>query len=205
MAGKRLAFPADMHTAFLLFALTQWSAGFGAGGLLAPGEIGRDRNATGGQETLIARWRAGAALAGQARLARPPFGIELAAIRSTSVIRVENEAGTEFPHHGQGPLLLAAAGTLVPFGASARIGPFVSGGLGLVFIPVDLDNVKGQTLFVSPVRSLAAGFRFAPPNGALGSQDGYVELRVARYWSWGNGPLRPIGFTVLMVSVGMST
>lgn len=187
----------------------RWSTGAALGVAFAPGEVGRDRNKTGGHEQLIARWSSGVALGLYAGIETRFGGFELSVIQTTSAVQVKNEFGVAFPNHGKPPFVWTGNAVLYPLALVQRQGsrllrPFVTAGLGGVFLSVDLDNIKNQTLYHSFAWSVGGGVRIATsPDDIRFGTPSFVELRVVRFRVWPNGPLRRFEVIAATAGVGM--
>lgn len=187
----------------------RWSGGAALGVWLAPGEVGRGRNATGGHEELIARWSSGFALALQGAIETRLGGFELTGVMASSAVQVRNEFGVEFPNHGKRPFAWSANGLVYPLapllGRRSRLPrPFVTGGLGGIFLSVDLDNVKNQTLYHSFHWSIGGGVRIATsPDEVPSWTPTFIELRVTRLRAWPNGPLSRFDAVTATAGLGM--
>jgi hypothetical protein len=187
----------------------RWNSGVTAGALFAPGEIGRDRNATGGHEQLIAGWGGGAAVGGHVGLESRLGGLELRGIQAISAVQVRNEFGVAFPNHGKRPFAWSAGLFLSPLAPiearrSRLPRPFLTAGLGGHFISVDLDNQKNQTLYHSFHWVLGGGIRIpTAPEDVPSWTPTFLELRVERYRVWRNGPLRRFGVWAATAGLGM--
>lgn len=187
----------------------RWSSGVTAGALFAPGEIGRDQNASGGHERLIARWGDGAGLGGQVSLETRFGGLELRGLQATSAVQVRNEFGVAFPDHGKCPFAWSGSLFVYPFAPiEARRNrlprPFLTAGLGGHLISVDLDNVENQTLYHSFHWVLGGGIRIATaPEDVPSWTPTFLELRVERYRVWRNGPLHRFAAWAATVGFGM--
>jgi len=177
---------------------------------LAPADrLGRDRNAAGGQEELIARWSSGVALAVGGGLETRFGGLQLTGIMATSAVQVRNEFGVAFPNHGKPPVAWGADALVYPLaplqgrrGRSVR--PFVTAGLGGIFLSVDLDNIKNQTLYHSFHWSLGGGVRIAlSPDEIPYWTPTFLELRVTRFRVWANGPLSRFDAVTATAGLGM--
>ncbi len=131
------------------------------GFITAPQEIGRQVNATGGEDliamlgnsaTIGIRWGYGNDLLG--------FSVNLTWI--LNAVDVQNEFGVPFPFHGQPPGQAGIEARLFPFLrtlAGGRFRPYLSAGSGVMFLSVDLDNIQDQELYVLRVWSAGAGFQ----------------------------------------------
>ncbi|HEV8612216.1 MAG TPA: hypothetical protein VGQ73_01825 [Gemmatimonadales bacterium] len=187
----------------------RWSTAAALGAWLAPGEVGRDRNQTGGREQLIARWSDGMALGLSAARETWLGGFELSGIQATSAVQVKNEFGVAFPNHGKRPFAWSANALLYPLGPlqgrrSRLLRPFLTAGLGGVLLSVDLDNSRDQTPYHSFHWSVGGGIRIATsPDEIPWWTRTFVELRVSRFQVWPNGPLRRFRAMAATAGLGM--
>ncbi len=171
------------------------------------GEIGRQPNATGGHEDLIARLGPGISLMIQAGREFRFGGAELRIGWSGRAVEVRNEEGVRFPNHGEPPLGWTGSIMVYPLAPlqgrdESWFQPFVSIGGGGFMVRVDLDNIGGQTVYHSFQWTVAGGIRIVSglPEFPFGSVT-FVELRVDRQQAWANPPLgrfRIIGASVLL-------
>ena len=155
---------------------------------------------------LIARLDDAPALAIQFGAVSRHLGFELRLLSGRRPVRVDNESGVAFPNHGEPPFFWAGNLLWYPLGLvqSANSGwprPFLLAGLGGTVLSIDLDNIKGQTLFHSFHRSLGMGVQLAVGRSASGERFVWVELRLMRHFVWANGPLRP--FSVSDAAAGV--
>lgn len=187
----------------------RWSSGVTAGALFAPGEIGRGENAAGGHEQLIARWGGGAAVGGLVGLEARLGGLEFRGLQATRAVQVENWFGVAFPNHGRRPFAWSASLLVYPLtpveSRRSRLPRlFLTAGLGGHVISVDLDNVKGQSLYHSFHSVLGGGIRIATAREDVPSwKSTFLELRVERYRLWKNGLLHRFGVWAATVGFGM--
>jgi len=178
------------------------TTGLAAGALLAPGEIGRAANATGGGEQLIAYLGDAFALGIRAGLESDVLGVELVLLLGANRVEVENEFGVRFPNHGEPPVLWTGSVLFYPLfplrhtALGRRLRPFVVAGLGGAFVSVDLDNIEGQTLYHSWQESVGGGIRFF-------SDHSFVELRLTRQRVHRNGPLHGFDAHAATVALGI--
>jgi len=170
------------------------------------GEIGRHPNATGGHEDLIARLDEGLALAIHAGIESRFGGAELRLSWSGSSVEVINVDGVRFPNHGE-PLLSWVGNIMVyPFAPVFRPGrfqPFFEAGLGGSLIQVDLDNIKGQTIYHRFLWSTAGGLRIVSGLDSPFFTTTYLELRVEQQTTWRRAPFDRFRIIAGSVSLGM--
>lgn len=196
--------PAERHG-----PLGSWhpAAGFMLGASFAPAEIGRDTNATGGEQ-LVAHLGDAVVLGLRGAVESDVLGLELVLLLGAKRVEVENELGVRFPNHGQPPVLWTGSLLLYPLFAlrntalGRRVRPFVVVGVGGAIVSVDLDNIKGQTLYHSWQGSVGGGIRFfSGRDRGPYEHDPFVELRLVRHRVRQNGPL--YGFDILAATVGL--
>lgn len=190
-----------MHS-LLLISLLQVTGGFTVGASFAPAEIGRDTNATGGEQ-LVARMGNGVAIGLWLGLESQWLGVQLDLQGRADHIHVENEFGTGFPNHGERPLVYSATLVgypLAPFGRALRTGPlrpFASASVGGLVVSVDLDNIRDQTTYHLWHYGLGGGVRlFVLDHGFI--ELGFKEVRVR-----GHRPLETFRMRTAAVGVGM--
>ncbi len=186
----------------------RWTTGARLGVVLNAGVIGRQPNATGGHEMLLARLGWGFGLGFHAGYESRLGGVELRALALHTPVEVSNEDGIEFPHHGSRPVSWTAGVLGYPLapvlGRRSAIRPFVTAGVGGVILTVDLDNIKGQTLYHSFQWSLGGGVRIGlNPEDIPTWTPAFVELRFDRTHVWANGPLNHFVLYALSAGLGM--
>jgi opacity protein-like surface antigen len=171
-------------------------AAFSAGLSLAPPEIGRDVNRAGG-DTLIAGLGDSAVFGGRFELRRRRVGGAFSLLVWGKPVAVTNEAGVEFPNHGEPPVLYTFEARLYPLGGSvyARVSPYLAAGVGGALVSVDLDNVDGQELRHLWAYSLGGGVKIS-----LGAGATFLDLQYAWCSLSGSGPIVP--FRAHTVTVG---
>jgi hypothetical protein len=176
----------------------QASGAFALGALAAPEEIGRDTNTTGG-EALIARLPEGPMLAVRSGFERGFVYLGGEWASPLLPIEVENDAGVDFPNHGQQPLLYALEAQVFPFGRR-RIGghlrPYAVVGAGGALLSVDLDNRRGQELSHHWLWKAGGGVRWQRSPSA----EGLLDLRYDEYHVRGHSPLA--NFTLRCFALG---
>jgi len=184
----------------------RWTTGVALGFLPGAGEIGRQPNATGGHEELIARLDGGIGWGFHAGFESRFGGLELRGVGTERPVEVNNESGVRFPNHGRRPFGWTGNLLLYPLAPlqrrSGRVRPFLTAGLGGVLLSVDLDNVKDQTLFHLFHWSLGGGLRIATsPEDVPSWTPTFLELRIARLRVWPNRPIE--GFRLIAATIGL--
>ena len=170
------------------------------------GEIGRQANATGGHEDLIARLNGGPALAVHAGIESRFGGAELGLSWGGRAVEVVNVDGVRFPNHGEPPLAWVGNIMVYPLAPVLRPGrfqPFVVAGLGGMLIQVDLDNIKGQTIYHRFQWSVGGGLRIVRGLESPMMMTTYVELRVEQQTTWPGAPFQRFSVRAGSVSLGM--
>jgi hypothetical protein len=168
----------------------------------APAEIGRDRNATGGEQ-LIAFIGNGVAIG--LGLESQWLGLQLTLEARADHIQVENEFGTRFPNHGGQPAIYSATllvYPLAPLGRAIRHGsvrPFATASVGGLLVSVDLDNTEDQTTYHLWHYGLGGGVRLF----VLDHDDGFIELAFRSVRVRGHEPLQMFTMRSVAVGVGM--
>ena len=178
------------------------SMALAVGWVFAPTHIGRDINATGGEELLA---RLGDRPLSGIRLGAEngPLGFEVGLTQHVVAIQVENEFGTEFPNHGRPPLRYAVAAVLLPLAPlrgtafGRHVQPFVKAGIGGWLVSVDLDNVHDQTFYHLWAPDIGGGVRVFPRGGEF-----FIDVRFERSWVAGRGPIARFRADVLTVAFG---
>jgi len=185
----------------------QWSSGIGFQIRGNAGEIGRQPNATGGHEDLIARLDGGLALSAHFGLESRFGGGELLVGWAGSAIEVTNVDGVRFPDHGEPPLVWSGTIMVYPLALVVRPGrfqPLFVAGLGGMLISVDLDNIRGQTVYHRFQRSVGGGIRIVNPSSSPMMTTTHVEFRIEQLTTWGKSPLHRFSFLAVTVGLGMS-
>jgi opacity protein-like surface antigen len=170
------------------------------------GEIGRQPNATGGHEDLIARLDGGLALAAHAGFESRLGGVELRLSWGGSAVEVVNVYGARFPNHGEPPIVWSGNILVYPFAVVARPGrlqPFLVAGGGGMLIQVDLDNIKGQTLYNRFQWTVGAGLRIVNGLESPMMTTTYVELRIEQQTTWQDAPFQRFRTGSVTVALGM--
>ena len=174
------------------------------GASFAPAEIGRDTNATGGEQ-LVAQMGDGVTIGFWLGLHNDLFGLQLDFGLRADHIQVENEFGTRFPNHGEQPLVYSATLVvypLAPLGRALRGGPvrpFATASVGGLVLSVDLDNIKDQTTYHLWHTSLGGGVRLL----VLDHEDGFVELGVREVRVASHRPLDAFRLRIATLGVGI--
>ncbi|MGQ0701878.1 MAG: hypothetical protein ACT4PM_01945 [Gemmatimonadales bacterium] len=186
----------------------RWTSGVGLGIIGRSGEIGRDRNATGGQEELVASLGTGIGIGARTGYESRFGGLELRGTFFSSAVQVVNEDEVRFPNHGKRPFAWTGSALVYPVSPLQRrpgaVRPFLAVGVGGIFLSVDLDNIEDQTLYHSFLWSLSGGLRIATdPEDVPSVTPTHVELRVERTRVWGNHPLGSFQFWVVTAGLGM--
>jgi opacity protein-like surface antigen len=172
--------------------------GFYAGLALAPPEIGRDVNRAGG-DTLVAGLGDSPVFGGRFEMHRRYVGGAFNLLVWGKSVAVTNEAGVEFPNHGEPPLLYTLEARLYPLGESpvARVSPYLAAGVGGALISVDLDNVDDQELRHLWAYSLGGGLKISFNEGKT-----FVDLQFTSSSLSGSGPIVPFRVYTVMVGFG---
>lgn len=192
-----------MH-AVLLVSLLQITGGVTVGASFAPAAIGRDTNATGGEQ-LIAYLGDGLAIGFWLGIENDWLGLQLDLGVRADHIQVENEFGTRFPNHGDPPSVYSASlivYPLAPLGRDVRAGvvrPFATASVGGVLVSVDLDNINDQTAYHLWQHGLGGGVRVFVSD----HEDGFIEVAFREVRVRGHGPLAGFGVRSVAVGVGM--
>lgn len=167
--------------------------------------MGRQPNATGGHEDLIARLGGGLAFAAHAGIESRFGGAELGLSWGGGAVKVTNIDGVGFPNHGEPPIVWAGTIKVYPLAITGpkphRLQPFVVGGVGGMVIQVDLDNLNGQTVYHRFQWTVGGGLRVVRGLDNPGMTTTYIELRVERLTTWRGAPFRR--FRMLAGTVGM--
>ncbi len=172
------------------------------------GEIGRQPNATGGHEELIARLGGGPALAAHFGFQSRLGGVEFRLSWGGSAVEVVNRNGARFPNHGEPPITWAGNIMVYPFAPFTgprprRYQPFVVAGAGGMLIEVDLDNINGQTLYNRFQWTVGGGLRIVSGLESPLMTMTYVELRVERLRTWQDAPFDRFTMVSGTAAVGM--
>jgi hypothetical protein len=123
-------------------------------------QVGRDVNATGGEE-LRARLGHSPALGIRCGVYSRFGGFEMGVTATAAAVKVKNEFGVRFPNHGEPPAFFTASAVLHPFGrALGRARPYVSAGFAGAVVSADLDNIEGQSGRLLPGLSAGVGLRW---------------------------------------------
>lgn len=174
-------------------------AGVDIGLFVAGVEVGRDINATGGEQ-LIARLGHGAILGARIGVHTPTFGFDAEVAGPSARVGVRNEFGVRFPNHGERPAMLSGRALLYPFRRAlwrGQVRPFVAAGIAGTFVSADLDNVEDKSLRLLPGWTLGAGVKWLRDDG----NGGYLEIAVSEQRFHG---VRPFGsFTTRAVTCGV--
>jgi hypothetical protein len=182
------------------------TGGFGLRLQAGAGEIGRHPNATGGHEDLIARLDEGLGLTIHTGYESRFGGAELRVSWSGRSVEVINVDGVRFPHHGEPPLAWVGNIMVYPFSPlfrPGRVQPFVGAGLGGTLIQVDLDNIKGQTVYHRFLWSAGGGIRIVNGLDSPFFTTTYLELRIERQSAWKGEPFNGFRVWAGSVSLGM--
>ncbi|MGH7560429.1 MAG: hypothetical protein ACRENB_05355 [Gemmatimonadales bacterium] len=175
------------------------------GAAFAPGEIGRGVNATGG-ETLIASLGDALISTLHAGVESRHAGLELSVGVLGRAVRVDNELGTPFPHHGRRPATWTAALRLFPLSVLTQRAlpaePWVALGGGGMVLSADLDNVNDQTLYHRWQWSLGAGVR-VPLSERRWDPETVLDLRVTRMRVGARAPFQAFDVVAAMVGLGL--
>jgi hypothetical protein len=175
-------------------------AGLEFGWLAAGNDIGRHRNAFGG-EMLVARLKSGPLIGLRVALVRRFGGVEGFVVSAWPALQVESEAGALFPNHGERPQLLSGSLVLYPLGGASgatRMRPFARGGFVTALVSTDLDNRDGQS--VQALAGWTAGlgvrwwFREAP--------DRFFEIAAAQDSFRASSPYRAFVVRVVRIGIG---
>ena len=174
-------------------------AGLDVGMSVAGVEVGRDTNATGGEQ-LIARLGHGAVLGVRMGVHTASFGFDAAVTGTSAHVNVKNEAGVKFPNHGERPAVLSGRALLYPFRRAlggGQVRPFLAVGVAGALVSADLDNIEDQSLRLLPGWTFGAGVKWL-----TGSADGgYLEVAVGEQRFRG---VRPFGsFDTRAVTCGL--
>jgi len=182
-------------------ALGEWRSDLSVfvGGFFAPVEIGRDINATGGEQ-LIARLGDGVALGIHLAFRNDLFGVGLGIVTRPDQIDVENEFGVGFPNHAKPPVLIVGDLSICPFRGAflgGRVEPYLTAGVGGGLFSVDLDNVNGETSYNLWLWSAGGGVRYY-----LAGQKRFFEFKLTRSQLAGRGPIDSFAVNTLVLGVG---
>lgn len=172
------------------------------------GEIGRQPNAAGGHEDLIARLGSGFALAAHAGIENRFGGAELGLSWGGGAVKVTNVDGVRFPNHGEPPIVWVGNIILYPLApitgpGPRKLQPFVTGGVGGMLIRVDLDNVNGQTIYHRFQWSVGGGLRIVQGQESPLKTTTYIELRIERTGVWRQMPFSRFRLLAGTLSLGM--
>ena len=126
----------------------------------APKEIGRQMNATGGED-LIAMLGDSMNIGLGGGCENDLLGFSLNLVWILNAVDVQNEFGVPFPFHGESPGQALIELRLFPFLrtiADGRFRPYLSAGTGVMFLSVDLDNIRDQEFYMLRVWTVGTGF-----------------------------------------------
>ena len=175
-------------------------ASFSAGALLGDDEIGRDVNATGGED-LIASLDDGGAIAIRLGLHSEYIGLEGSLLFGTEQIEVENEFGVDFPNHGEVPFSISADVLVYPFGFSlfdGRLRPYVTTGIGGTLLRVDLDNISDKESYFLLTWNLGGGVKWVlDKDGGV-----YLDARVTNHHVFEDDPIDSFDMQSILIGIG---
>jgi opacity protein-like surface antigen len=175
-------------------------AGLDFGMSVAGVEVGRDTNATGGEQ-LIATLGHGAVLGVRMGVHSPSFGFDAALSGTSAYVKVRNEFGVRFPNHGERPAVLSGRVLLYPFRRAigrGQVRPFLAAGVAGALVSADLDNIEDQSLRLLPGWTFGAGVKWLTG----GADGGYLEVAVGEHRFHGVGPFGSFETRTVTCGVG---
>jgi len=181
----------------------KWELGFYGGALLADKEVGRGRNAAGGQrEQLIGRLDSGGSVGLQFGRHSDLLGLEANLLSGARTVGVKNEFGVDFPNHGEQPVIYSGDILIYPFRTllfGGRLRPYLTTGVGGALMAIDLDNINNKENHNALTWNAGVGMKYL-----FGKEQNYfADFRLRNHRLSDKTPLHTINLQSVAVGFGV--